>query len=428
MKKLSLVTLFYLFFFISSNSQNWLIFDTINSPIPDNRVSDIKKDNLGNFWFATSGGLAKYDVLGNWTVYTYQNSNIEQDGVKSVAISQNNDVWIGYQYSGVAKLNGSSFINYDLDNILNTPFAGSGRINGMDFDKNGNLWIAAYNGLIKYDNSTFFRYHNSNGLIGPNNRVWSVLCDTITDIVWAGTFDAGLLKFNGQAFTQYEMEDWSQGLIGNQVNKIYFDTDRDIWISGYGVVEFDKTSMTKKSIYTSNNGLGDPLVWGISIDQNNKLWVGSDFLHGLFMKSGNTWTTFDASNSGLPASFTSSSGLPCNHLNSIYTDAHNNKWFATWSGVVIYRENGVALSTTQNSFKQELVDIYPNPTTDFLFIGSSDMKDLYNAELVDLYGKKITVKIDYNRIDLSEISAGSYLLSLFNNKSEKKYSKIIIKL
>jgi len=437
MKKLLLIILSQ-FFTIIVMGQTWIVFNTTNSPLPSDGIHEIKQDKKGNYWIATARGLVKYDINGNWTVYTHTNSNINWDGVQSIAIDTNDVVWIGYGISGIAKFNGTNFTNYNISNILGIPgWHGTGDVMGLDFDKNNNLWIATYNGLLKFDGTNFTRWHSGNGLIGgtdlngsPSNRVWSVLCDKTTNNIWVGTFHEGLLKFDGTNFTQYYMFNPSTFML-NQVNQIYFDLQNDIWVTGYGVVEFDRTTMNKKSVYTSNNGLGDPLVWGISIDQGNKLWIGSDYLYGLFMKDASGWHIIDSSNSGLPDHCNGCS-MPTNHVENIYVDKHNNKWFSTWTGVVIYNEAGVNLTSINKLSSECILNVYPNPTSDIITINAKNFTNgNYNISVTNLLGQVIKqkeIKINGAGIettfDLDGLNAGSYFL-IIEGDGYRKTTKII---
>ena len=311
----------FTFFSVSvlfAQNNQWKVYNTSNSGLPHDHTEQIVQDNEGNYWMGVYGGIAKFDGT-TWTSFTTQNSNIKNDLVKDI-VFDGTTIWIGYAYLGIAKFDGTTFTNYDLDDILNTPFAGSGRIQGMDIDNNHNLWLATYNGLIKFDGTNFTRYHTGNGLISEDNRVWSVKCDNSTNnIVWVGTFEGGLLKFDGTNFTQYFFYDPNLPFFGGwqQVNRIIFDQEGDIWVTGLGVVEFDKTTMQQKTVYNSNNGLGDPLVWGIAFDQTGKLWVGSDCLDGVFCLDNGTWLTYNETNSGFPQG-------TCYAVFNIHVDSYNN--------------------------------------------------------------------------------------------------------
>lgn len=407
----------FTFFSVSIISQNnqWKVYNTANSGLPHDHTQQIVQDNAGNYWMGVYGGIAKFDGT-TWTTFTTENSNIKDDLVKDI-VFDGTTIWIGYAYLGIAKFDGTTFTNYDLNDILNTPFAGSGQIKGMDIDNNHNLWLATYNGLIKFDGINFTRYHTGNGLIGPNNRVWSVKCDKSTNnIVWVGTFDAGLLKFDGTNFTQYFFYDPSLPFFGGwqQVNRIIFDQEGDIWVTGLGVIEFDKTTMQQKTVYNSNNGLGDPLVWGIAFDQTGKLWVGSDCLDGVFCLDNGTWITYNETNSGFPQDI-------CYTVMNIHVDAFNNVWMAHKSkGIVVYNEAG-NVGIHENVLSKFELDMFPNPANDKItfHIKTSEISKL---EVYDYTGKQVKVAFNSKNeneteIDISALSSGIYICKLISGSS-----------
>jgi hypothetical protein len=52
-------------------------------------------DSSGNVWIATQwAGLVKFDGT-NWTVYTASNSGLPDNRVRTIAVDDNNDIWIG---------------------------------------------------------------------------------------------------------------------------------------------------------------------------------------------------------------------------------------------------------------------------------------------------------------------------------------------
>lgn len=401
--------------FLYSQSSQWQVLNTSNSGLPHNTVNHIIQDNEGNYWIATLGGLAKYDG-SNWTIYNTSNSNLEDDRIHTLFFD-GDILWIGYSFDGLAKFDGTTFTNYDLDDIFVSYYQGLNQIKGIDMDKNHNLWIATSHGLLKYDGNSFFRYHNGNGLIGGStNRVWSVKCDTVNDIVWAGTFHAGLLKFDGTSFTQYYLFDPSTPYWGDwqQVNSIAIEDDGDIWISGSAaIIEFDKTTMVQKHVYTTVDEELDPLTWGMAFDHTNKLWVGSDCLYGVFCLNNGNWTTYNETNSGFPQG-------TCYSINTIHVDQNNTKWMAHNSkGIVIHNEAGVGIN--EQNIPGTQLNLFPNPSSSTVTF-DVNYSDVNSMEVFDYTGKLVEVK-SYSgnennlELEINSLSSGIYGYRLQTNNS-----------
>ncbi|MBK7971724.1 MAG: hypothetical protein IPK08_23835 [Bacteroidetes bacterium] len=92
MKTLFLFLTVFLCFYIPSFAQtNWVVYDTINSPLPNNTVYKVVSDNSGNIWAATFKGLAKFDG-SNWTIYdSIPNTSYALKNLFALAYDEVND-------------------------------------------------------------------------------------------------------------------------------------------------------------------------------------------------------------------------------------------------------------------------------------------------------------------------------------------------
>jgi hypothetical protein len=68
-------------------------------------------------------------------------------------------------------------------------------------------------------------------------------------------------------------------------------------------------------------------------------------------------------------------------------------------------------SLLESSFTS--LNLYPNPTSDFLFIEGANLNSLY--EIVDLKGKILSLGKYDNKIDVTNLSRGTYLVKVSNN-------------
>jgi len=88
--------------------------------------------------------------------------------------------------------------------------------------------------------------------------------------------------------------------------------------------------------------------------------------------------------------------------------------YPTWT---IYPYNGCAFSiegstlgTDEVVFDSTNIKVYPNPTSDYIHIDTKDK--IRQAFLYDMSGKKISVALNNDSIDLRELPTGSYFLTL----------------
>lgn len=77
-------------------------FTTSNSEIPDDDVSSLAEDTLGNIWLGTvSGGVAKYDGA-SFEIFNMSNSTLPDNYIETIDISNYNTPWVGTNDGGLA--------------------------------------------------------------------------------------------------------------------------------------------------------------------------------------------------------------------------------------------------------------------------------------------------------------------------------------
>ncbi|MDR2914584.1 MAG: hypothetical protein LBV74_07115 [Tannerella sp.] len=87
---------------IKYDGKNFSLYNSANSPIPEDFVHSINIDAQENLWFASSrfqsGGVVKFDGIDTWNIFTRENSTLPGDLVSSIAIA-GNDIWVGLNNS-----------------------------------------------------------------------------------------------------------------------------------------------------------------------------------------------------------------------------------------------------------------------------------------------------------------------------------------
>src|SRR4051812_37968120 len=105
-KNIPVIILFLVIKAMSLDAQPaFTIFNTGNSPLPENSVAHISIDRFGKKWICTDFGLAVYNDT-SWTVYLTTNSGLSDNSVKCVAFDASGNAWIGTQTGGLNKFDG----------------------------------------------------------------------------------------------------------------------------------------------------------------------------------------------------------------------------------------------------------------------------------------------------------------------------------
>jgi ligand-binding sensor domain-containing protein len=135
-------------------------------------------------------------------------------------------------------------------------------------DRNGNILIASYLGVFRYDGTSFSNLTSK--ISSPRfSSFWDVLEDRKGNL-WFGTKDSGVYYYNGKSFQHFTTKD---GLASNRLVKIYEDKAGNIWFAtGGGASRYDGKSFQN---FTTKEGLSNNDLTNIMEDKTGKLWFGT---------------------------------------------------------------------------------------------------------------------------------------------------------
>ncbi|MCH8318403.1 MAG: hypothetical protein IIA88_07875 [Bacteroidetes bacterium] len=233
------------------------IYHTSNSKLSNDNIEAITIDKDGNKWIATWGGgliklslphphktqipendSAEYADPGIWTIYNTLNSGLPENWIRSVAIDQQNNKWIGTGWGGLVKFSEISTKDpvWTIYNTTNSALPYN-LIRSIAIDNSDNLWIGTDNGgLVHFDGKNWQIYNRSNSGL-PNDYVGSIAIDNNGN-KWIATWFGGLTRFDGETFKVYNIA--NSGLPYNLVSSITIDQGGNIWIGTLiGLAKFD---------------------------------------------------------------------------------------------------------------------------------------------------------------------------------------------
>ena len=152
-------------------------------------INTMYKDNSGNIWFGTYGGLKKYtgNNWSNYTLYTTDNGLATND-IYPITEDSRGNMWIGgFGGEKVVKYSNGKFEQISLYNDMPTY------ILSIEEDTEGNIWFGGIEvGAVKYDGTIMRSYFETDGL--PDNTVTAILSDKNGDL-WFGTSDNGIGRY-----------------------------------------------------------------------------------------------------------------------------------------------------------------------------------------------------------------------------------------
>lgn len=120
-------------------------------------------------------------------------------------------------------------------------------ISSIAQDRYGFIWIATYDGLLRYDGYTFktYRFDDADSKSISDNRILSIYLDSMENL-WIGTEGGGLNLYN------YDQEEFirfrfSENPLDNNIYSIYEDSEHNLWAgTGCGVYELSYSLQNKK--------------------------------------------------------------------------------------------------------------------------------------------------------------------------------------
>lgn len=277
---------------------------TMRQGLIDNFVEWIIEDRAGNMWFGCREGVSKFDgrTFSNYTV----KEGLSDNHVTGILEDRQGNIWFSTQSNGVSKLDksGKTFTHLTKKQGLAI------KIYAMTEDRSGNIWFGTYNeGLIQYDGKSFSHYTKKEGL--SENSIMHLMVDR-TGNLWLATW-TGVTKFDGKNFHH------TIGLTNSWVNNMLEDREGAVWFVALagGVFSLDKTGRTLTNI-TSKEGLIDDEISSIIEDPAGNLWFGSYKGVAKYSRRFNTLTKQD--------------GLVSSSVRSIIEDRNHNLWVGSEAG------------------------------------------------------------------------------------------------
>ncbi len=206
-------------------------------------------------------------------------------------------------------------------------------------DRNGNIWIASWDGVFRYDGKSFTNITSK----VSSARFFSLLQDRKGNF-WFGSIGSGVYYYDGKSFKNFTTRD---GLINNEITCIYEDKTGNIWFgAGGGASCYDGKSFRNYIIdgdainedQTGKTFLNRPPyeVNSIIEDKTGKFWFATR--RNTFAYDGKTFTII-----------TNKDRKPFANVRSIIEDKKGNIWLGGNDG--LWRYDG----STFTNFTQKFV-------------------------------------------------------------------------
>jgi ligand-binding sensor domain-containing protein len=258
--------------------------------------------------------------------------------------------------------------------------------------RDGYLWLATHEGLVRFDGLTFKVYDTSNSPL-PRTFVES-LHESADGALWLGTYDGGVTRLHRGQFRTYTTRD---GMSANSATEIAEEPDGTLWFatadSGLNRFHGGRFEAVRKA-----QGLPDDRVQALLRARDGSLWIGTEA--GLARYRDGRFRTFGTAE-GLPSGSVTAlaedgagalwvgttkglarlqgeqisippanSALPSVTVNALLEDGTGSLWIGTNRGIARLREGRLEALTSHEGLSQDLVRALATDREGSLWIGT----------------------------------------------------------
>ena len=230
-------------------------------------VYDVLEVSNGDIWIATWSGAnlirgGRMDEAESWDLFTVENTGggLPNDWVYGLAEGPDGAIWLATE-GGLAHYDGDVWRNWDHADGLGAPYELVEK--SIQF-KSDPATQSGHHARQKQDQ----QLEDVNVAYNPNYVVG--LAIDADGVVWAGTWGAGLSRFDGETWSTYTIRD---GLPANHVFMLEIDPEGRLWIgTSEGLARYDGRKFIR---YTQQHGLVSNNVFSMAFAPDGSAWVGS---------------------------------------------------------------------------------------------------------------------------------------------------------
>lgn len=401
----------------------------INRDIPRD-CGEMKDVDFGLF-VDNSERLWAFSVAGVW-IYNLTRDTWEQRSprtdaynvVRAVAQDKYGRIWIGRDQDGIELIEPAAA---EKTYLMNTPgdsrTLSNNTVTALYEDEGGTMWVGTYKKGVSFYNESAFKFGIAE--VGDVNCVE----DGGDDIVWLGTNDCGLIRWNRATdeYTTFRHTEEARSISSNVVVCLLRDSGGKLWAGTFwgGLNCYDGNRFVRyKARKGDANSLADDNVWALAEDADRNIWIGTlgGGLQCLNPQTG-TFATYAAGNSNLPSDYISS--LCIGRDNRLVIGTSKGLAFMDLSTRKITDFTGTKQGRAELSNKN-IHQVYED-SRGLLWIGTREGLDLYDPKRDELY--KVPIRPDFSAmlmLGITEddnktmwVSAGGGLTNIVLTMDEK---------
>jgi ligand-binding sensor domain-containing protein/signal transduction histidine kinase/DNA-binding response OmpR family regulator len=323
-----------------SNSRN-------SDCLSSNGVMFLSGEASGNLWVTTyQTGIDLLDMKTKHFIHYNQTTvkGLVSNYNRCAIDDKHGNLYIGHLSSGlsIVSIKNKTAVNY-MPNPQDPNSLPGNEVYYLFIDSKKRIWVGTDNGLaLFHPEKKMFTVYKKNTNPGSlsSNVITSI--QEVNDQIWIGT-TAGIDVMEEQygiitapdkvVFKHIGATDAQSGLSHPQINSIYQDRYKNVWIGTLGggvnflgnITGYFKTIIHSPTTKSADN-LSNRCVRGLCFDAYNQLWIGTEGGGIDIFDNGMKLRNYTMENSPLPDA----------RITSVFKDSRNNMWLGTLEGSVLF--------------------------------------------------------------------------------------------
>ncbi|NQY11412.1 MAG: hypothetical protein HRT71_18090 [Flavobacteriales bacterium] len=309
--------------------KGYLKFNSTNSPLPEDLVdlNSIVVDQSNNIWIGTQSSalVLKYNLSSNkWTTFGVEHFRPDVWEIADLDIDDNNNVWAA-SVDGVYKFNGNT---WELS-LQDTSLHAFSRSSVIHADNLNQVWCVLNGDLYRHLDDTWQEMSGFDSL--SVFQIQALESDKDGNL-WIGCFN-GLVKYNGTSFVQIDPPTDVESLNIFDIDAGATDT---LWVGGISGLHYlvgdSWTTLKPHLIFGITTSIEKLITTTITTSDIGKVF--GTWTAGLGFKTGENYTFFRGSEFGIDTNKF--------QINELEYDLNGNLWIATRFGeLIVYNENEI---------------------------------------------------------------------------------------
>jgi signal transduction histidine kinase/ligand-binding sensor domain-containing protein/CheY-like chemotaxis protein len=308
-------------------------------------INDIFKSHNGLIYISSTVGLFAYDKKANdFIEYRYLQNNpfgINSLGVNNVYEDKQGNMWVAtFQGGADIAVSGKAFNN--INQFSKNVALDVKNVHCILEDARSDLWVGSFDGGINVFNpgngqkKAYFHHEKDPYSLGYGS-VYSLFEDHEKNI-WVGTYLGYLQKFDRRTekFISYPFFPGEKNSsMGLDIRSIIEDKEGNLWVisHGNGMSRFNpKTEVYKhyrRDDHHSNSTIADDWPYQLLQDHEGFIWVATPSGLSKFDPKNEAFHNYYSSNKD-------TNSLCNNHVNVLFEDSNENMWIGTSFGLDLF--------------------------------------------------------------------------------------------